>query len=131
MAAQKGLELLIKIAGDVVAGIRSKNFTINNQTVDVTSAASGGFTEKLGTAGITSMSASGSGVFQDDTKFAEVNTAALTRAVLALEIVVPDFGSYTGNFLITSLEMGGEHDGELTFSMSLESAGVITFTPLA
>lgn len=130
MAAQKALDLLIKIAGAVVAGIRSSNFTINSQTVDITSASSGGFRQSLGTGGITSMSLSGSGVFEDDAKFGEVNTAVLTRAIVACEIVVPEFGSYAGDFIITSLEMGGEHEAELTYTMSLESAGVVAFTPL-
>jgi TP901-1 family phage major tail protein len=33
-----------------------------------------------------------------------------------------------GPFQITSLEIAGEHNGEVTYDMSLESAGELTFT---
>ena len=33
-----------------------------------------------------------------------------------------------GPFQITSLEFAGEHNGEVTYDLSLESAGELTFT---
>jgi len=43
-------------------------------------------------------------------------------------VVVPDFGTYAGAFRITSLEFGGETEGGVTYSLSLESTGAVTFT---
>jgi TP901-1 family phage major tail protein len=42
-------------------------------------------------------------------------------------VVVPDFGTIEGSFQITSLEFSGEHNGEVTFDVALESAGALTF----
>jgi TP901-1 family phage major tail protein len=44
------------------------------------------------------------------------------------EILIPDFGTYAGAFKITSLDFGGETEGGVTFSLSLESNGEVTFT---
>jgi len=43
------------------------------------------------------------------------------------QIVVPDFGTIEGLFQITSLEYRGEHAGEVTFDMALDSAGPLSF----
>jgi TP901-1 family phage major tail protein len=45
-------------------------------------------------------------------------------------VVVPDFGAIEGPFQIASLEFAGEHNGEVTFDLSLESAGALTFAAL-
>jgi TP901-1 family phage major tail protein len=43
-------------------------------------------------------------------------------------VTVPDFGTYAGAFRISSLEFGGESEGGVTYSLSLESSGAVTFT---
>ena len=43
-------------------------------------------------------------------------------------MIIPDFGTIEGPFQITALEFGGQHDGEVTFDVALESAGEPTFT---
>ncbi|CAO4148658.1 phage tail tube protein [Methylorubrum aminovorans] len=42
--------------------------------------------------------------------------------------LVPDFGTIEGLFQITSLEYRGEHAGEVTFDIALDSAGPLSFT---
>jgi TP901-1 family phage major tail protein len=49
-------------------------------------------------------------------------------SVVSHQIIIPDFGTVQGPFQITSLEIAGEHNGEVTYDMSLESAGELTFT---
>ncbi len=46
------------------------------------------------------------------------------------QVVVPSFGIIQGPFQIASLETGGRHDGEVTFELSLASAGLLAFTAL-
>lgn len=41
--------------------------------------------------------------------------------------MVPDFGTIEGLFQITSLEYRGEHAGEVTFDIALDSAGALSF----
>ncbi|GJD75137.1 hypothetical protein CFIICLFH_3377 [Methylobacterium goesingense] len=43
-------------------------------------------------------------------------------------MVVPGFGTLEGSFQITSLEYRGDHAGEVTFDMALDSAGPLAFT---
>ena len=45
-------------------------------------------------------------------------------------MILPDFGTITGTFQITGLDYKGEHAGEMTFDLTLESAGALTFTAL-
>lgn len=136
MAAQKGKELLVKLGNEdgppetftALGGFRTNSLQINGETVDITNKDSNGFRELLDGAGIRSLSFSGSGVFLDDTQFAAANTAVLGGAKKNYEIIVPDFGTYGCAAIITSLEMAGEHNGEITYSISMESAGDVTFT---
>jgi TP901-1 family phage major tail protein len=135
MVAQKGSDFLLKI-GDgggpetfaTVGGFRSNGFSINNETVDVTHKESSGVRELLAGAGVQSFSASGSGVFVDDAAFASAHTAATAKTIDNWQILVPGHGTYEGPFQITSLEFSGEYNGEMTYSLSLESAGAISFT---
>ena len=48
-------------------------------------------------------------------------------AVKNCQVVIPDFGTVQGPFQIVSLEFAGEHNGEVTFNLALESAGELTF----
>ncbi len=134
MVAQLGKDLILDIEDDLLAGtynavggFRSNSFTINGESVEITNKGSNGFREFLDGAGIRSLSASGSGVFEDDVTFAGVNDKVLAGTIANWRITVPGLGTYTGKFHIGSLEMAGEHNGEVTYSISLESAGAITF----
>ena len=56
-----------------------------------------------------------------------LNTRIAAGELVDCELVVPGLGSYSGMFAIKSLEMSGEHNGEVTYSISLDSAGVVAF----
>jgi TP901-1 family phage major tail protein len=132
MTAQKGKDLLLKIDDDgtptTVAGLRTKRLAFNAKTVDVTDAESAGrWRELLGGSGVQSASVSGSGIFKDLASDGLVRQAFFDGTILDWVVVVPDFGSVSGPFQITSLEYSGAHDGEMTFDLALESAGALTF----
>ena len=137
MAAQKGSDFLLKMEDTVMAGtfntiggFRSNTLRLNNETIDATNKDSAGVRELLTGGGIQSFSASGSGVFLDDAAFGFAEAAARTKTTDKWQVIIPDFGTYEGTFQITSLEFGGEHNGELTYTISLESAGALTFTTI-
>lgn len=132
MAAQKGKDLLVKIhdgAGYVtVAGLRSRRIAFNAETVDITHAESAGrWRELLEGAGVKRAAVSGRGLFKDEATDALVRAAFFDGAVKNYQIVIPDFGTIAGAFQIVSLEFAGEHNGEVTYELSLESAGALTF----
>jgi TP901-1 family phage major tail protein len=135
MVAQKGKDLLLKIDNggtyETVAGLRSKKLSFNAETVDITDAESAGrWRQLLGGAGVQRASLSGSGLFKDQASDALIRTAFFNGSILAWQIVIPDFGTVSGAFQVTALDYGGEHNGEVTFDIALESAGVIAFGAL-
>jgi TP901-1 family phage major tail protein len=137
MTAQNGKDLLIRMdmdgAGDfvTVAGLRATRLAFNAETVDVTSLESeGGWRELLGGAGVRSAAISGSGVFRDAASDARVRQAFFDAEVPRFQVVIPDFGIVEGPFQITAVDYSGSHNGEATYSMSLASAGVLSFAAL-
>jgi len=134
MSAQKGKNLLLKLDENglgsfvTVAGLRSRALSFNAQTVDVTNADSAGaWRELLGEAGIKAAALSGAGVFKDAASDATVRELFFDGAIRDWQVVVPDFGTVEGAFQITGLEYSGEHDGEMTYDLTLASAGALSF----
>jgi TP901-1 family phage major tail protein len=133
MTAQKGKDLLIKIADGAnymtVAGLRTRRLAFNAETVDVTHAESANrWRELLGGAGVKRAAVSGRGLFKDAVTDALMRQTFFDGAIAGYQIVIPSFGTVQGPFQITSLEFAGEHNGEVTYDMALESAGELTFT---
>lgn len=135
MAAQKGKDLLLKMHDGTslvtVAGLRSRQIAFNAQSVDVTHSESvGRWRELLDGAGVKRASVTGSGVFKDAASDALVRSTFFSGALPQCQVVIPDFGTLTGPFQVTALEIAAEHDREVTFDLTLESAGEIVFAAL-
>ncbi len=90
----------------------------------------GRWRELLEGAGIKRASIAGRGLFKDAATDALMRQTFFDGAVVAYQIVIPDFGTIEGPFQITSLEFAGEHNGEVTYELSLESAGALAFTAI-
>jgi TP901-1 family phage major tail protein len=101
MSVQKGKDLLLRLANE--AG------------------------QFIAVAGVRRASVSGAGVFRDEAADAAVRAMFFDDVIGAWQIAIPDFGLVEGPFQIASLEYRGEHDGEVTFEIALESAGALTF----
>lgn len=136
MAAQKGKDLLLKLddgSGNfvTVAGLRARQIAFNAETIDITdSESSGRWRELLSGTGLRRSSISGSGIFKDTASDELVRARFFAGETVDWQIVVPDFGTLSGPFQITSLEYSGQHNSEITFEISLESAGAISFANL-
>jgi TP901-1 family phage major tail protein len=97
----------------------------------VTHAESAGrWRELLAGAGIKRASISGRGLFKDAASDALMRETFFDGNIVSFQVVVPDFGTVAGPFQITGLEIAGEHNGEVTYDMSLESAGELTFSAM-
>ena len=134
MAAQKGSALLMKIgdgaspeAFTTIGGMRSTSLTMNDEMVDVTNKDSSNARTILAQGGVNSISVSGSGVFTDSASETTLKGNFDASAFSNYQFLVPDFGTFTGAFMLTTLEYGGEYNGEVTYSFSFESSGTITF----
>lgn len=137
MTAQKGKDLLVKLDAEgtgafaTVAGLRTRSLAFNARSVDITNQdSSGQWRELLAGAGVRSASVGGRGIFRDEAADASVRQVFFDAAIRTWQVVIPDFGTVTGPFQIAALEYAGEHDGEVTFDLSLESAGALAFAAL-
>ena len=136
MTAQKGKDLLIRAGNGTggfvaVAGLRARQIALNAEAVDVTNADSAGrWRELLAGAGMRRAALSGSVVFRDEASDARLRQVFFEGTIETYQIVVPGFGTIEGPFQITGLEYRGDHAGEVTYDMALESAGALSFTVL-
>lgn len=139
MSAQKGAALLLKIGADssvapasdtytTVGGLRSTGITMNDESVDVTSKDSNQVRELLAQGGVVSCSISGSGVFTDQPSEEALRASFGAAEFSNFQIIIPSFGTYAGKFMVASIEYAGEHNGEVTYSVTLESSATFTFT---
>ena len=133
MAAQAGKAVLVKVAVSgtqpTIGGLRSSSITLNHETIDITNKDSTNLQrELLAGGGVESITISGSGVFTDSGAETALRTLFGGAAHAAMSFIIPDLGTYSGSYAITSLEYSGEYNGEATYSLTAESAGAITFT---
>jgi TP901-1 family phage major tail protein len=135
MTAQKGKDLLLKVDSDgegsftTVAGLRARTLAFNAASVDVTDQDSAGrWRELLEGAGLKTARITGSGIFKDAASDETLRSYFFGGTVRDFQVIVPDLGTVEGPFQIASLEYGGQHDGEVTFELGLESAGALSFT---
>lgn len=134
MTAQRGRDLLLKIDSTgtgtyvTVAGLRTNTLTFNSATVDSTAQDSAGtWRELLAGAGLKSAQIKGSGIFKNASSDATVRGYFFNDTIVNWQIVIPGFGTVTGPFQITSLDYAGKFDGEVTFDLSMASAGLLSF----
>jgi len=136
MTAQKGKDLLLKVDSDgagsftTVAGLRTRSLAFNAAIVDISDQESAGrWRELLEGAGLKTARIAGSGIFKDAASDETLRAYFFAGTVRDWQVIVPELGTVEGPFQIGSLEYGGRHDGEVTFDLSLESAGALSFTP--
>jgi TP901-1 family phage major tail protein len=137
MAGQKGRDILLKIsdgAGGFVtlAGIRASRIQLSAALVDATSADSPeAWRELLAGAGAKTAKVTGRGVFKDAASDARMRAVFFAGEAPDWQFILPDFGALEGAFQVSELSWSGEHDGEAEFSVTLESAGLVTFEAAA
>ncbi len=138
MTAQYGKDILLKIEDPIgsstyhtMAGLRARTISLNAKPIDVTNTDSPeAWRELLPGAGVKTASISGAGVFKDSNADAAIRTAFFAQEIRNWEITIPDFGRLTGAFQIAALEYAGEYDREAVYSLTLSSAGAISFVAI-
>jgi TP901-1 family phage major tail protein len=137
MAGQKGRDILLKISDGgggfvTLAGIRASKIQLSAALVDATSADSPeAWRELLAGAGAKTAKVTGRGVFKDAASDARMRTVFFAGEAPDWQFILPDFGTLQGAFQVSELSWSGEHDGEAEFSVTLESAGLVSFEAMA
>ena len=137
MSGQDGANLLLKI-GDgaspqiftTIGGCRTNQIALNEEMVDITNKSSANKMRELLRAGVKSVSCSGEGVFVDDAAIETVRGYffATDGLFVDFELIVPDFGTFMGPFLLTNLTFDGPDKDAVQQNMGVESAGDVAFT---
>lgn len=134
MAAEKGRAFVLGIGdGDspeaytIIGGMRTTALAINNELVDVTNKASGGWREILGGAGVRSIAITGAGVFTGSAAEIALQGRTLAASVDNYRITFESGDTVTGAFQPTTLDYAGDHNGERTYNLRLESSGAVVF----
>ncbi len=136
MTAQKGKDILLKIDNgsgsfQTIAGLRTKRLALNSDSVDITHSESvGRWRELLAGAGVRKASIAGTGIFKDADSDALMRQLFFDGSIRDWQIILPAFGVIQAPFQITSLDYRGEHTGEITFDLALDSAGALNFQPM-
>jgi len=133
MSAEKGSAFLLKV-GDggappvfaTVAGMRTTQLSVNGEAVNVTSKDSEGWRELLSGAGVRSVSVSGSGIFTGSAAETRIKSNALAGLIDDYELSFEGGERLRGRFLLTRLDYAGDHGGERTYALNLESSGAVT-----
>ena len=114
-----------------VAGLRTRTLALNAATVDVTNAGSVGmWRELLAGAGVRNARITGTGLFTSSTTDALMRDTFLTGTIRTWQVIIPTFGTIQGNFQISALDLVGQYNAEMTFDVTLESAGPLTYTSM-
>jgi len=128
----KGSALVLKkgttTSGTAIAAMRTIAVQINSETVDVTSADdTNRWRQLLAATGVKSMQITMSGILKDVATASTMIKDAIAQTVDAYGIVASTLGTFNGTWQLTSFEFTGEYNGEAQYTMTLESAGDITY----
>ena len=132
MTAEKGSAFLLKV-GDggsppayaTIGGMRTTQLSVNGEAVNVTSKDSGGWRELLSGAGVRSVSVAASGIFTGTAAETRIKGNALGGAIDDYELSFESGEKLRGRFLVTRLDYAGDHGGERTYAVALESSGAV------
>jgi TP901-1 family phage major tail protein len=132
MSAEKGSAFLLKVGngGDppdyaTVAGLRTTQLSVNGEAINVTTKDSGGWRDLLSGAGVRSVSVAGSGIFTGSEAEGRIRINALAGLIDDYELSFESGETMRGRFLITRLDYAGDHNGERSYAVNLESSGAV------
>jgi TP901-1 family phage major tail protein len=124
--------MLIKIgtaaAGTLLGGLRTTDFTMNNQVVDVSTKDTAGWRELLEDGSLKFFSIACEGIFKNSASDATVRGYVLANSLNPFTFQFPNGDTIAGTFQITNYQRKGDVEGAETYSMTLESTGIPTFT---
>jgi predicted secreted protein len=122
MAARSGRELLIKMAGTAIAGMKTATVSFTAEGVDITDKLDGGYRTMADFAGVMSFEISGEGVAKD----ADIRDLFKAGGGFLLSDVTIEWDSgeeWECDVWVSSYEETAAHDGATDFSVTMQSSG--------
>jgi predicted secreted protein len=133
MTAYTGRSLLLKsgtwAGGTIISQTRNHSYTLDHEVVDVTNKDSAGFRTILEGAGTKSLTITFDGIADNSAVYEALFAAANAGTIAAYALGgIADGDVIEGNFHLSNFQGGGAHNGEQTFSVTLNSSGAWTLT---
>jgi TP901-1 family phage major tail protein len=130
MAGFNGRQFTFDWDSTTLAGVRSRSLSISNEYVDVTNDDDVAWRTLLSDPGTRSMEVTIGGIVTDEAVLADIMAANVAAAVLQADLPssLATPGNLSGNWLISSYETSGDHDGACEFSITFMSTGAVTYT---
>lgn len=127
----KGRSVTVKrgaVTPVLLAGIRTKSFSLNGEAIDISSDDDAGVRKLMQEPGELAMEISVSGIIKDD--ILRLEALSLTDRTSVTEFTFPGLvaGKIAGDFYISSYTETGEYKGAATFEATFQSAGPLTYT---
>jgi len=112
-----------------VASMRSTSLSINNEQVDVTDKDDAPWRQLLEGCGVRSMELSAAGIFTYAAIMETIIADVLAGNVVEFKVISGAGDTFVGLFLVASCERSGEYNQAEQYTLSLASAGEVTYTP--
>lgn len=122
MAARKGRKVRILLNGVPIAAVRTRNLTIDNAPIDVTTSDSGGFREILEKSGERDVRATVEGLTKDTDLLEAASAGAAIIRYYDIELY-PNF-TLGGDFRISSIQLETEYNDAVAFTAELDGTGI-------
>jgi predicted secreted protein len=126
--AKSGRAVRISRDGDNIVGARTDSLTLNNEPLDITDKDDGGWRTMLADAGARSMSCEVEGVLKVDTLLDDGVGTATTALLKECVVTISGIATFTGDFMLQSIQLGAEQADVVTFTATLESGENLTAT---
>jgi len=129
MAGFNGRAMVIDFAATTLVGVRTRGFSISNDYVDVTTDDDIGWRALLDSPGLRAVECTVSGITSSEVLLAAIMASSMDGTALSIELptALATNGTMTGDFLVSSFEQNGDHDGAVEFSATFMSNGVVTY----
>lgn len=128
MAASAGRQVEFEWNSAPVEGVREKGIALNGEAIDITSDDSAGWRELLSVSAQDEVEITLSGVTKDQILKTDWFAGTRTRTV---NITYPNGDIISGSFFLASYTDTGPYNDATTFEATLQSTGVVSFTPYA
>lgn len=124
---------VVKRSGVALAGVRTKDITINGAPIDITSDDDQGVQKLMDAPGVVAVTIKVAGVLLNESLRAAA--IATSGRIAQTEFIYAGFeGSpanthgWRGDFYMTNYSEKGAHDGVFTFECEFQSTGPVTYT---
>jgi predicted secreted protein len=125
--AKSGRAVRISRDGNNIVGARTDSLTLNNEPLDITDKDDSGWRTMLADAGARSMSCEVEGVLKVDTLLDE-SVDSPTALLKECVVTISGIATFTGDFMLQSIQLGAEQADVVTFTATLESGESLTAT---